>query len=321
MSEFSGFRSWPVWSPPGTDHVTILMATYNGSAHLDEQLESFCAQTHSNWSLLVSDDGSSDNTCPIIRGFAQRHPERRVTLLRGPGKGAAANFLSLLRAAGRTPWIAFSDQDDFWFADKLERAVSALKKFSGPGIYGGRTIIANRNLKPLRKSLMFQRPPSFGNALVQNIAGGNTMVVNRAALDILQPASRYADQIISHDWWCYQLVIGSSGRMIYDTEPCLLYRQHGANQIGANDSAVAALSRIKRLFQGHFANWTDGHIAALNKSRRWMSPAALKQLTLYSCLRKRGPIARILLLRRLGIFRQSRRGTLALWLAAGLGRL
>ncbi|MGI9394527.1 MAG: glycosyltransferase family 2 protein, partial [Boseongicola sp.] len=203
----------------------------------------------------------------------------------------------------------------------LARAVKALKRCAGPGIYGGRTIITDQNLKPLRSSLMFRREPSFGNALVQNIAGGNTMVVNRPALDILQPASRYADEIIAHDWWCYQMVTGTGGKMIYDEEPCLLYRQHACNQIGTNDSVTATLERIKLLFQGQFANWTSRQSAALIKSRRWMSSSAMKQLNLFIRSRSYGPLSRILLLRSSGIVRQTRRGTLMLWLAAGLGRL
>ncbi len=324
MSDCSALQSSQLWSQPprpGTDHVTILLATFNGAAHVGEQLESYSAQTHRDWSLLVSDDGSTDSTCSIIRDFARQHPERRVTLLRGPGKGSAANFLSLLRAAGKTQYIAFSDQDDVWFAEKLSRAVEALKRCAGPGIYGGRTKIADGNLRPLRNSLLFRRTPNFGNALVQNIAGGNTMVANRAALDFLQPASLYADTIISHDWWCYQMVTGSGGRMIYDAEPCLLYRQHDGNQIGANDSLAAATSRIKRLFQGRLAIWTTAHSTALSRSRRWITPEAQRQLDLFLGSRNRGPVARILSLHRAGIVRQTRRGSLALWLAAGLGRL
>ncbi len=324
MSDFSSLRSLPVWSPPrhpGADHVTILLATFNGAAHVAEQLQSYCHQTHGDWSLLVSDDGSTDDTCAIVRDFARRNPERRVTLLRGPGKGSAANFLSLLRAAGKAPLVAFSDQDDVWFADKLARAVAALKACDGSGIYGGRTTIADKHLRPLHNSLLFRRAPSFGNALVQNIAGGNTMVINRAALDFLQPASHHADKIISHDWWCYQMVTGSGGAMIYDAEPCLFYRQHGENQIGANDSLAAAASRVNGLLQGRLAAWTAAQSAALNRSRRWMTPDAQRQLDLFLGARNFGPVGRLLALYRAGIIRQTRRGSLALWLAAGLGKL
>ncbi len=324
MSDFSSLRSLPVWSPTthsGAEHVTILLATFNGAAHIAEQLESFRDQTHENWSLLASDDGSTDDTCAIIREFAQAHSGRRVTLLRGPGKGSAANFLSLLRAAGSAPYIAFSDQDDVWFPDKLARAVAALKERDGPGVYGGRTTISDRHLRPLHNSLLFRRAPSFGNALVQNIAGGNTMVINRAALDFLQPASHHADTIISHDWWCYQMVTGSGGSMIYDANPCLFYRQHGSNQIGANDSPIAALSRIRRLLQGHLATWTKAQSTALHHSRRWMTPTAQRQLDLFLASRHCGPIGRILSLHRAGIMRQTRRGSLALWVAAGLGKV
>ena len=175
MSDCSTLWSLPAWSATraqGTDHITMLLATFNGAAHIGAQLESFCAQTHKDWSLLASDDGSTDDTCEIIRQFARQHPERRITLLRGPGKGSAINFLSLLRAAGSSPYVAFSDQDDVWYPDKLARALTALKQCSGAGLYGGRTTIADENLRPLRTSLMFRRVAvarSASSSLIQHL--------------------------------------------------------------------------------------------------------------------------------------------------------
>ena len=79
MSYCSALWSSPVRSPLeplGKNHVTILLATFNGAAHVSEQLESYTAQTHRDWSLLVSDDGSTDDTCAIIREFARQQPAR-----------------------------------------------------------------------------------------------------------------------------------------------------------------------------------------------------------------------------------------------------
>ena len=306
---------------PGPRHVTILLATYNGAALLKPQLTSFIGQTHDDWSLLVSDDGSTDGTRTIIQEFAKAHPSRRITLIRGPERGSAQNFLSLLRAAGRAPFVAFADQDDLWLKHKLSRAVSLIGREDRPTIYGSRTIIADQNLAPQRLSLLFKRPPSFRNALVQNIAGGNTLVLNRAALERLQPASRTAKRIVAHDWWSYQMVTGMGGSMIYDATPGLLYRQHSKNQIGANDTVQAMAARMQRLVDGRFSSWLDAHFEALNGARPWLTPDAIETLEACASLRSPSLIGRIRALRQSGICRQTCKGSAALVLAAACGRL
>ncbi len=305
----------------GLTHVTILLATYNGGRMLQPQLDSFLRQTHKDWSLIVSDDGSTDDTRDTVQEFARLHPNKRITLIRGPQNGSAQNFLSLLRAAGGTPFIAFSDQDDVWLADKLARAIDALQGCEGPAGYGSSTIIADTDLTPLRFSLKIRKTPSFANALVQNIAGGNTMVFNRAAMDKLQPASRLAGRIVAHDWWCYQIVTGIGGDLIFDPIPGLLYRQHSANQIGANDTVPAMVARLRRLADGEFSKSLDAQFAALEAAKHWLSDDAIRALETCRALRSTTMSERLAAYLHSGIHRQTARGSLALVVAALLGRL
>ncbi len=111
----------------GGRHVAILLATKDGSCFLSEQLRSYDHQTHKDWSLHVSDDGSSDETRATVRKFAQE-AARTVCLRDGPKKGYWQNFMSLARDRNlEADCFAFSDQDDVWYADKLERALSYLE--------------------------------------------------------------------------------------------------------------------------------------------------------------------------------------------------
>ncbi|MFN0115650.1 MAG: glycosyltransferase family 2 protein [Paracoccaceae bacterium] len=312
----------------GGVHVAILMATRNGAAFLSEQLESIAAQDHRNWSLTVSDDGSSDATRDIVAAFAARHPGYRVALRDGPGSGSTANFLSLIAAAGgRAGLIALSDQDDIWLPDKLSRAAAVLSPFaSQPALYGARTILADRAGRATGLSPLFRRPPSFGNALVQSIAGGNTMVLNAGAAALagelagaaLAPGGRLP---ACHDWWLYQLVTGAGGTVIYDPRPALLYRQHDGNQIGANRSARARARRLSLLLQGRFARWNDLNLAALEAARPFLTEAARERIGDFRRLRhRRGPAA-LAALARAGLVRQTAAGTLSLAVGAALGKL
>ncbi len=295
------------------DHVTILMATYNGERFIQEQLDSIAGQTHTNWSLIISDDGSTDRTFDIVSAFRREQSQHRITILRGPQKGFAQNFLSLLRASGASSYVAFADQDDVWFPDKLARAVQQLERQDGPAIYGSRTCITDIALRVSFESIEFSRPKTFENALVQNVAGGNTMVINRHALNILQPASLTATSIVSHDWWCYQMVTGGGGRFLYDVRPTLLYRQHGRNLIGKNTGVIASLKRVSRIVDGQFSNWIDCQIEALSSAQKWLTPEANARVRRLREMRKLSLLERLVSFKTSGIRRQTRRGNLALW--------
>ena len=78
------------------------------------------------------------------------------------------------------------------------------------------------------------------------------MVFNRAAKNLIVEASLNTP-VVSHDWWCYQIVTGAGGHVMYDPEPCLKYRQHGKNQIGANNNQARTFGASAQLCRGNSA--------------------------------------------------------------------
>ncbi|MDZ4136517.1 MAG: glycosyl transferase, partial [Paracoccaceae bacterium] len=179
------------------------------------------------------------------------------------------------------------------------------------------------DLTPIAPSPVWHRPFGFANALVQNVAAGNTIVLNRAALDLAQAASFAADAagIVAHDWWLYQLVTGVGGQVIRDPEPVLLYRQHAGNQMGRNDTVAAAIWRLRRILRGEFRDWNARNIAALRPLADRLTPENQALLAGFATLRWQAAAGRLCGLARLGLYRQTRRAGLAMWLAAGLNRL
>lgn len=305
-------------TPPA---VAILLATYNGAANLAEQLDSFAAQTHPPALILVSDDGSQDATHSILTAFSEAHPALPLTVLEGPGQGSAANFLSLLARCPTDIDVAcFSDQDDVWLEGKIARAVARLTAHT-PQLYCARTWECDAGLDNSRLSRLPKKPPSFRNALVQNIAAGNTITLNRAALDMARQAAACTDNVAVHDWWMYQLMTGAGAQIIFDAEPVLLYRQHIDNQIGANRGALAKLRRLQHLFTGRFQVWNDINIAALEQSSHHLKPENLALLRSFATGRAQRLGGRIAMLRRTGLYRQGMLGQFSLRLAAVLGRL
>ncbi len=306
-------------------HVVILMAVWNGADNLPEQLESLSTQSHQNWQLLVSDDGSTDASCQKISEFAaQGH---RITCLTGPELGAGENFMSLIRAmpdhAAENSWLAFCDQDDVWHPDRLARGIAALevRDKACPALYCSRSWITRADLSGRRISALRSRPPGFHNALVQNIVSGNTILLNPAATRLVQAAARESGPVVVHDWWVYLIITGAGGRVVHDDQPTLLYRQHTANQVGANDSGMAKMKRLVMLLRGDFRDWNTRNIAALRRSSARLTPENRALLEEFSQMRESHFHLRLWRLYRMGLYRQSYSSTLALWLAALLRRL
>ena len=146
------------------------------------------------------------------------------------------------------------------------------------------------------------------------------MVFNQAAGRILKIASGRTS-FISHDWWAYLIVTGVGGRVHYSAAPLVHYRQHAGNQVGANTSWRARCSRLRRLYDGQFVEWTDSNLSALDRNRDLLNADALQALDLFDDARKGGLTTRIRNLRRSGVYRQGLLGTLLLWTSIALGWL
>ncbi|MGY3494968.1 glycosyltransferase family 2 protein [Bradyrhizobium sp. USDA 4502] len=307
--------------PPGNQKIVILLAAFNGAAHIKEQLASFAAQSHHDWELIVSDDGSTDRTADIVREFAHSVPQR-TDLIKGPQKGFWQNFVSLAKRAeiSGAELFAFSDQDDIWFPDKLERAAKWFATGSSdiPRLYFTRTELIDEDGRPAGLSPLFRRKPSFQNALVQNMGGGNTMVMNKAAKRLLAQAPDDVD-LISHDWWAYQVVTGAGGIAFYDPVPSLQYRQHGNNLIGSNRGFWQRYLRATAFANRRMKRWNEVNIATLNKMRGSLSPSALSTLDDFAAARQSALPNRIFLLWRTGVYRQNIQETIGLYLGAMLG--
>lgn len=308
----------------GSKHVAILLATFDGAKCLPDQLCSFKNQTHQDWSLWVSDDGSSDDSSQVINCFKRAEQTHNVRIFNGPQRGFAMNFLSLIRNVNSdVPYVAFSDQDDSWLPQKLERGLSVLSDIPDdvPAVYCGRTWICSPTLRKIRRSPWFQKKPNFQNAIVQSIGGGNTMLLNAAALALVKKASDDVQEIASHDWWTYQLVTGAGGKVIYDKDPMVLYRQHDNNVIGADGGLRATFGRLAMVIAGTFQSWNTLHERALVHSSAILTAENQSLLRSFQRLRRTTIFDRVKRLQRSGIYHQTALGTMGLWVAAILNRI
>lgn len=303
--------------------VAIFLSTYEGEKYLAEQLNSIASQHYRNWTIFASDDCSTDETLSELQRFKELYSPKIHIRSNKTNVGFITNFLSMVCDPNiDADLYAFADQDDVWEDYKLQRAVEWLEKIPSdcPALYCSRTITVNENNIAEGFSPLFSKSPSFANAIVQSIGGGNTMVFNRAARELIVEAG--ADvKIASHDWWAYILVSGCGGKVFYDPQPSIRYRQHSNNFIGTNNSMMARLSRVCMLFQNRFKNWNQDHIESLSKMSHRLTPENLKTLNKFIEARQGSLPRRLLNLKKSNVYRQTLLGNIGLIAACILKKL
>lgn len=288
-------------------NVAILLSTHDGARYLPSLLDSLAAQTWPSWRLVVRDDGSKDDTRRILDAFAAAHPGR-VEVEAGDNLGAAASFLRLLgRRDLAADAVALCDQDDVWHPDKLERAVARLRgRGATPCLYCSRVELVDADLRPLGLSPLV-RGWGFESALFENVAIGCTIVLNRAASDLLAERLPAADAVGAHDWWCY-LAVAAVGEVVYDPRPTLGYRLHGGNAVGLPVTDLGRLAQQARRLRREPSAFFPIHrqAAALLEQLGDLLPPARRRLVAELVACRDRPLRRLRLALRAPVRRQRR---------------
>jgi len=303
--------------------VAVILGYYNGDKYIIPQLRSILDQSYRNLDIFLADDHSSTNIDKFLLELEKDDSQRIHLKIRKNNVGFAKNFIDCLANIGTDyHYFAFSDQDDIWYNNKIERALSIVSQFpeEQPILYCARTEINDSELKnTLGLSPLFSKKPTFQNALVQNIGGGNTMLFNRAAYKlIVRPTS---ENVVAHDWWCYQIVSGAGGVVYYDPLPCLKYRQHPENVIGSNNNWVARASRARDLFLGKYKETIDIQIKALSENRDHLTSDNQKCLDHFIACRNGNLFRRSIEFKKSGIYRQTVLGNFGLLVGLLLNRI
>ncbi|QDC88123.1 glycosyltransferase family 2 protein [Candidatus Methylopumilus universalis] len=303
--------------------IAILMCTYNGDQFLEEQLDSIESQDYKNWTLYVNDDGSKDNTLNILKRYQKKWGVKKLIIRCGPQKGFCQNFLQIINDPKiKADFYFLSDQDDVWMPHKLSHTLQKLSKLDAlkPNLYCARTTYISSNLKYiLGYSEVFLKPLSFKNAIVQSIAGGNTMAFNNHLKKIAQKYPKA--HVVSHDWWLYILNELVGGQTFYDPESTILYRQHNKSLIGANTGLIAKLRRFKMLLNGKYREYNTQHFEVFNKFNKDGLRRNLEIIDRFFALRDKPLKDRLLIIKEMGIYRQTFDTHLGLYLGLILKKI
>ncbi|WDY59342.1 glycosyltransferase [Pseudomonas sp. PSKL.D1] len=239
-----------------SDHlprVAVLLAAYNGMAWIEAQVASILAQTRVNVSLYISVDPSTDGTEAWCADYARIHPNIHVLAQAGPFGGAAPNFFRLIRDVDFSAfdYVSFADQDDFWYPDKLERALAAL----GAGSFDGYSSNVVAFWPDGRRLLVNKAQPQVQWDHYFEAAGpGCTYVLSRVLADafkrLVTERWQRVQDVSLHDWLCYAFARSAGFKWFIDPVPSMDYRQHPNNQFGVNAGLGSAVARVRKVIQG-----------------------------------------------------------------------
>lgn len=208
--------------------ILVLISTYNGEQYLEEQLESLFNQKEVEVQIIVRDDGSTDRTLEILNKYKNKN---LLQWYQGNNLGPARSFLDIIRNAQEADYYAFCDQDDVWNSNKLNIAIKEIKKVNEdiPILYCANYQLVDSRLNKLPDQFHVSTT-KFSEALASSCCTGCTVIFNKRLLDIL----KYYDPkvIVMHDDWAHKVCLAVGGRVIYDSNKVLMYRQHGNNADG-----------------------------------------------------------------------------------------
>lgn len=291
--------------------IAILLASCNGERYISAQLDSLLAQTERDFVVRIHDDRSTDGTRDVLERYAASYPDRIFPRFnREKSGGAKWNFFEMMRSY-RADYVMLCDQDDVWLPDKIERTLLRMRELEAqhgaetPALVHTDLVIADEELNAIRPSYREAMRADYSktslrNVLVQNTVTGCTAMYNRALAELLTEPPSYA---VMHDWWV-ELLAAAFGVIGCIDEAPILYRQHGANSVGAGDmrSPGYILGRIADGggIRGALRNTCLQARSLLELHSERMTPEQRQLVEAYASIPERSKPGRILTSLRLG---------------------
>lgn len=206
--------------------ISIAMATFNGARWLEAQLSSFAAQTRLPDELVVTDDGSTDDTAAVVAAFAAGAPFPVRFTINPERLGFNGNFARAI-ALTHGNVVFISDQDDLWYPDKIAQIAALIEGTpdclcvvndqaiaDATGRVTGGTVLSNVRA--------MGRPDSW-------YGPGCCTAFSRRLMPVLEPMP---GDIVAYDHWINALADAIGVRRIVEA-PLQLYRRHDSNASGS----------------------------------------------------------------------------------------
>lgn len=228
--------------------VAVLLAAYNGEACIVHQLKSILGQVDVDVDVFVSVDESTDETLAIVSSFSTKNRNLHILPPRKRFGSAAKNFYHLIATVDTSTYdyVAFSDQDDIWFEDKLSFAIAEMRKFDAVGFSSN--VIAFWPKQNIERVVDKASPQTKYDHWFESPGPGCSQVFTAATFAkfraFVLSNRNQVNCIDYHDWLVYAFYRHNLLSWHISPVSKMKYIQHENNQIGANKGFRAVLSRL-----------------------------------------------------------------------------
>lgn len=233
--------------------VDILLATYNGEQYIVDQIESILNQTYKNFRLIISDDCSTDNTRQIISEYVKKD-KRIIVYTQKENIGVVQNFEFLMKKV-ENEYFMFSDQDDIWKEEKIEKTLSKIEETGAMLVYSDLEVVDSDlnitfesywKLKGIYQKI--KKYNNFESLYLNNFVTGCTIIARKELVEKSLPLPKTSKYVL-HDYWI-SLIASQNGKIEYIEESLIKYRQHKNNKIGSKkrSDTIESFKEMRDLF-------------------------------------------------------------------------
>lgn len=203
-------------------NISVAMTTYNGEKYIKEQIDSIIKQLNKNDELVISDDGSKDNTIKIIKSYN----DKRIKLISGPKNGVKQNFANAIKNCNGK-YIFLADQDDIWVEDKVAKVLQSFEKYNCNCVIHDNEVFDSSTNKTIYNSFFEYR--NSGKGIIKNI-WKNTYIGCCMAFkkDIVKYILPIPNDIEMHDQWI-GIICEKYGETVFIKDKLIRYRRHDQN--------------------------------------------------------------------------------------------
>lgn len=203
--------------------VSVAMATFNGEKYIKQQIDSILINLNENDEIVISDDGSTDNTINIISSYS----DKRIRLINGPKNGIKKNFENAIKNSNGK-YIFLADQDDIWMKNKVNLLLKKFEDNHCTLIVHDAEIVNDKNDQIIINSFFDYRKSGAG--AIKNIVK-NTYIGCCIAFDskIKESILPIPNNIEMHDQWIGIINDLKYQKSVFVSEKLIKYRRHDSN--------------------------------------------------------------------------------------------
>ncbi len=230
--------------------ISVVLASYNGSKFINDQLDSILNQTYKAFEIICVDDCSTDDTYKILEEYKNKYTDIIKVYKNDKNIGSRATFSKAIEYVNGK-YIALSDQDDWWYPEKLEILYNQIKNNPNLAFVYSNAHLVDENLNLIKKNLIKQNSSlingkNFPNIIIDNSVMGCTMLLNSNFAKKCLPLPFVG---LHHDWYFALMACNYNLEVKFIDIPLIKYRLHSSNLVNSKKAKGSIITKTKNRIQ------------------------------------------------------------------------